>query len=257
MSKNSSLNNENPVVKTTNLLGVISSVLSSAIAFFVSPYIVFFAMFFMLALLGNDNEAIKDIFLNNLSAKLLASFLVAAVSIKILLLFIKKQKLDTKKVFFLENKPSLNNFVDVFITYGLYFLVMIAVTIAADLLTPININQAQELGIARPEDFSEKLQVFLMIVILPPVYEELLFRGYLFSTLSKYTTKVIAVAITCILFGIAHLEYDNLNWIAAVDTMVFSGFLIYISQKHKSIYSSILMHSIKNCIAFYVLFVRL
>lgn len=257
MSKNSSSNKENIEVKTTNYLGVIGSVLSAALAFFSSQYIGAVILIFVLALAGSNKDLINDILSNNHSVQLLGSLLVSVISIKILLIFIKRQKLNTKKVFLLENKPNLTNVVDVFITYGLYFLVMIAVTIAADIFTPININQTQELGISRPDDFIEKLQIFLMIAVLPPIYEELLFRGYLFSMLSKYTTRIIVLAITCILFGIAHLEYDNLNWIAAVDTMVFSGFLIYISQKHKSIYSSMLMHSIKNSIAFYVLFVRL
>ena len=145
---------------------------------------------------------------------------------------------------------------DVVMTYGLYFLVLIATTVFLGLFTGVNIEQSQDLGIATPESLGSKVIIFALLVIIPPIYEELLFRGFLFNTLKKYGGQILAVILTSVLFGAAHLEYDNLNWIAGIDTLIFSGFLIYISQKHQSLYSAMLLHAIKNTVAFYVLFAR-
>ena len=260
MLKNSSSTkkkaNKEPEQSKLHILGAISNIASASVAFFGAQYIALFSVAIILSIVGNTKDQIVDIISKNVLVQLATSVLVAIIAIKILLKFINRKNSKHEEIFMIKNKPTWNNVIDVILTYGLYFLTMIIVTIVLQIGTKVDVNQSQELGLARPHSFPSYIQLFLLVSIIPPIFEELLFRGYLFNNLSKNTTILTATILTSFLFGAAHLEYDNLNYIAAIDTMIFSVFLIYISQKHKSIYSSMMMHAIKNSIAFYVLFVR-
>jgi membrane protease YdiL (CAAX protease family) len=60
------------------------------------------------------------------------------------------------------------------------------------------------------------------------------------------------------LFAVAHLQFGSgapLLWIAAIDTFVLSLFLIYLKDKTDSLWAPILLHMLKNFIAFMALFV--
>lgn len=161
-----------------------------------------------------------------------------------------------RKFLLLEHAPNPRQLFEVIATYGLYFLSLFLAVVLVSVSGTVDVEQTQELGIAQPEGIYNLSAVFVLIVVLPAISEEFLFRGFLYNSLKKYGGVGVAYVMTCVLFGAAHLEYDNLNWIAAIDTLIFSAFLIYISQRHRSLYSAILLHAIKNSIAFYALFVR-
>ncbi len=150
----------------------------------------------------------------------------------------------------LGHRPTVLELLDVFVTYALYFVTISIVGVAVAASGLVDVNQAQELGVDAPVAASTVLATFVLFVVLPPITEEILFRGYLYNKLRVFSGAGIAYITTCLLFGSAHLEFGNLNWIAAIDTLVFSVFLIYISQKHQSLYSSMLLHATKNLTAF-------
>lgn len=254
MLKDSLLTRLSP--KYRNILWSIAIILFSASSFFGAQFASVFIALTLLLITGNNKDQAVDMLSNNPTVQLLVSLLVGVITLTIIYKFLKRLNLNPKKILLLENKPNLSKVIDVVLLYGMYFLSLIVVTIVLGVFTNVDVNQSQELGITRPDDIAGKLTIFLMIVVLPPIIEEILFRGFLFNMLKKRTTYIVAAILTSVLFGAAHLEYDNLNWIAAIDTLIFSGFLIYIAQKHQSIYSSMILHGIKNSIAFYVLFVR-
>ncbi len=67
-----------------------------------------------------------------------------------------------------------------------------------------------------------------------------------------------AVVGTCILFAIGHLPAGGDAgplYIAAIDTFVLSLVLIYLREKTGGLWSSMLLHAIKNGVAFTALFV--
>ena len=206
----------------------------------------------------NDTTTISDLLTNNVFAQLFLTFIVAAVMVGSVLIVAKKifGEKEFKSKLLLLKKPTLNELGEVALIYVVYFLTVVVSTIILSAVTSVNIDQAQDLGIADPQNIISEIAIFGMLVILPPIYEEIFFRGFVFHLFKKYSGIIVSFISTSILFGVAHLEYGNLNWIAAVDTLLFSGFLIYISQKHKSIYSAMLLHALKNSIAFYVLFVH-
>lgn len=149
----------------------------------------------------------------------------------------------------LDNIPSWKQFFEVFLIYGLYIITMIFVSMIVQLSGAVNVSQSQDLGVSPPTEPLSIIAVMIIFIVLPPVAEEILFRGYLFRKLREYAPIGLSVILTSILFGMAHLEYGNLNWIAAIDTFVFSLYLIFVSQKHKSLYSAIMLHVLKNSLA--------
>ena len=240
--------------KRPQIIGVARTLLLAIVSFFGAQIIATIVVLSVLGIVGKNQDQVIDVLTNNPFAQLAFLALSATLTVYFLIHFIKIHKADIRETFMLR-RISGAQVGEVFLLFIGYFLTMAVVTVLVSLATPINVEQTQELGIADPQDFMQKAAIFVMLVMLPPIYEELLFRGYLFNRLKKYASFAFSAVVTSVLFGLAHLEFSNFNWIAAIDTLVLSGFLIYISQKHQSIYSAILMHAIKNCIAFIALFV--
>ncbi len=247
MFKNSSL---------TKTWFVLKSIFATALIFFGAQTIVAVVLYSVLAATGKSEEQITSLLETNNSIILGFSFVVAALCVALVVMLLRWYKKPVKKYLKLDRRLSTREVGRVFAVYAMYFVCLVFVTILVDSLSPVNVGQEQELGLASPGTFLDYLQIFVMLAVLPPIFEEILFRGFLFQTLRRRIGLISSAVMTSILFGAAHLEYENLNWIAAIDTLIFSGFLIYLVHKQKSLYGAILLHAIKNTIAFYVLFVH-
>lgn len=85
--------------------------------------------------------------------------------------------------------------------------------------------------------------IFISVVILAPIFEELIFRGMILRTLSKYN-KVFAIVVTSLLFGLLHLNITQ-----AVPAFFMSLVLCYMSLKSDSLLVTILAHAANNLLA--------
>ncbi|HMT55429.1 MAG TPA: type II CAAX endopeptidase family protein [Candidatus Saccharibacteria bacterium] len=229
---------------------------TTLLVFFLSQIVVGIVIATLLGLMGNSSTQIEEKLENSNSMLLLLTFAVAAAVIFLIVRLLRWKKQPVFSFLTLDRKPQMKQIGQVFVVYGAYFVSLVMVTVVIGTFTSVNIEQQQELGLEQVRSSFELFQVFLMLAIIPPIYEEILFRGFLYRTLRKRLSIVIAGLLTCVLFGIAHLEYNNLNWIAAIDTFIFSAFLIYLVEKQKHLYGAMLLHALKNSLAFYVLFVR-
>lgn len=231
-------------------------IVATLLIFFFSQIAVGVVIATALSMMGNSPSQIESKFQQN---NVMILGLTAAVAT--LVIFFIVQVLHWKKqpvldFLGLKKKPQLKELWQVLKVYGLYFLSLVFVTTVLGTFTSVDVNQQQELGLQRTQSTFDLIQIYVMLAVIPPIYEEILFRGFLYRSLRRRLHIGGAAVITCVLFGIAHLEYDNLNWIAAVDTFIFSGFLIYLVEKQKHLYGAMVLHALKNSIAFYVLFVR-
>lgn len=131
--------------------------------------------------------------------------------------------------------------------------------LAATALFPgLNADQEQQLGFNPGQDQVALLLTFLCLVILPPLVEELTMRGFLFTGLLGHFKFVPVALITSVMFAVAHLQFDNdapLLWVAAIDTFVLSLILCYLRYKTGSLWAGIILHALKNGVAFMSLFV--
>ena len=112
------------------------------------------------------------------------------------------------------------------------------------------------LGIEMPEGFltfmlSEPIILGLIsVVIIAPVAEEFLFRGFLFSQLKR--TKLGAwgaVSLSSFLWTIIHFQYELLILFVL---FIFGIFLGYIRMAYRSLSLPIILHAINNAFAFFI-----
>jgi membrane protease YdiL (CAAX protease family) len=143
------------------------------------------------------------------------------------------------------------------IAFPVYFIIyLIAVTVVQHVYPSINISQSQNIGFNSVHGNSQLALTFISLVILPPLAEELLFRGFLFEGLKKAMPVVYAGVLTSVLFAVAHLPEGSggLFWIGALDVFILSLVLVFLKQKTKSLWPGIFLHALKNLVAFISLF---
>ena len=87
------------------------------------------------------------------------------------------------------------------------------------------------------------IALWIAVVIMAPLVEELTFRGFMYTRLKQGMPKWIAVVLTSLVFGIVH---GTSIW--AIYTFVFSLCLIYIFEKTKSLWACILFHMSFNIV---------
>jgi len=147
----------------------------------------------------------------------------------------------------------------VFGGYVIYFALAIVTSVLVKHLLPsINFDQKQDIGIDTSTSGWPLVVVFLTLVIVPPIVEEIVCRGFLYTGLRKKLKIFGAGIVTSIIFAMAHLQWGNdapLLWAAAIDTFVLSAVLIYVREKTNSLIPPIGIHMLKNFMAFLALFV--
>jgi len=91
------------------------------------------------------------------------------------------------------------------------------------------------------------LPSILVIITIQPICEEIFYRGFLLDKISSLTSEKIAIVITGILFGIAHLIYANIY--PAILTTILGMIFAYAVIKTKSLTTGIIAHITYNVIS--------
>ncbi len=141
----------------------------------------------------------------------------------------------------------LNSVSKYHITNALFF--SIGLTILSD-----ELDRIIQIFVPQPDyliDLNQTLQpdstlgfilLFLAIVIIAPIGEEVLFRGFFQQFLEKYWKDITkAILVTSLFFAIIHM---NTYWL--IQIYILGVFLGYLSWKTNSIIPSIILHSINN-----------
>jgi len=134
----------------------------------------------------------------------------------------------------------------------IYFILSsVLILLATQILPWFDVNQAQDTGFNQVNSNFEIILAFISLVLIAPIAEEILFRGYLFGKLKKYMPIWFAAVITSVTFGFVHGA-----WNLAIDTFALSLILCTLREMTGSIWSSVLLHMAKNGVAFYILFIN-
>ena len=137
------------------------------------------------------------------------------------------------------------------LTYIAYILTLLAVLAVVTHLFPgFEADQAQNVGFKGITNQTGYMLAFATLVVIAPVAEEILFRGYLYGKLRRHVPVWVAMLATSILFAAIHGQ-----WNVAVDTFVLSMFLCGLRELTGNIWAGMLVHMIKNGIAYYILFI--
>lgn len=147
----------------------------------------------------------------------------------------------------------------VFIGYLLLSIVVVQIVtyVFPHLIDPA---QKQAIGFTNVVQRYELLAAYVTLTILAPFCEELLFRGFLFGKIRNYLSAKPTIILTGILFGSLHLigltaTGIQLQWAVMIDTLTLGIVLASLREYTGSIWTGVLVHAIKNSIAFFVLFV--
>jgi membrane protease YdiL (CAAX protease family) len=156
-------------------------------------------------------------------------------------------------------RPRYSDVVYGVLAVPVYFLLYaLAVGVVSYLVPGLNVDQKQQLGFDDVHGQLALVLTFISLVVLPPLAEEIMMRGFLYSTLRKAMPVIAAAIITSVLFAIAHLPEGGAAgplYIAAIDTFVLSLVLVYLRERTGGLWASMTLHASKNCIAFVLLFV--
>lgn len=94
------------------------------------------------------------------------------------------------------------------------------------------------------------------IIFVAPFVEEILFRGFLYPALNRYTGVYPAIIITSVLFTLAHYTQLKDDFLFIVIIFVLSFIITYIRAKTGSTWLAIIMHYVYNLIYVVVGFVN-
>lgn len=134
--------------------------------------------------------------------------------------------------------------------YPLYIGLLLVVTYIVGIVVPqINFDQPQVLSFAEPKGLELAL-TFVALVIIPPIVEECIFRGFLLSAYRRRVGYALATVLVSSLFALAHGQVN-----VGIDVFCLSLFLCYLREKTGSLLPCIVLHALKNLIAFVYVFI--
>lgn len=135
--------------------------------------------------------------------------------------------------------------------YVIYMAVFIAITVMLVQWVPAyNSTQPQDLGFNALFGL-DRLIGFIVLVIITPIAEELVMRGFLFGKLRQAKMPFWPTAvIVSLIFGFAHGQ-----WNVGVDTLILSMVACYLREMTGTIWPGVVIHMLKNAVAFVMLFV--
>ena len=180
----------------------------------------------------------------NLGVYALTLFIIIGIPLKL-----KKRKLPLDELG-LQRAPRFTDFLWPVGGAVMYVILASIITVGAMYLFPsADYQQTQDIGFTVLNARWEYVLAFISLVIITPVAEEVLFRGYLLGKLQKYAPAWLAVALTAALFALAHGQFN-----VALDTFALGLVLGMLRVYSGSIWPSIFLHMLKNGVAFYFLF---
>lgn len=139
-----------------------------------------------------------------------------------------------------------------------YLLLAAGFTALFSLFPWFNAEQAQDVGFSTYIAGFDRIIAFITLVVVAPVFEELIFRGWLYGKLrnkfSQNFTEIASIIVSSLLvsllFGLVHMQ-----WNVGVNVFAMSLVLCALREITGTIYSGIILHMLKNGIAFYLLYV--
>jgi len=215
---------------------------------FILAQIVVMIAFYTMNYFGVSFNGIDQSVLNTVIAALI--YLLSLSIVLLLPLLVKKYR-TSKQELGLTRLPSWMDIVLAPAGVAVYFLCAATLIYVAKQVPGFDINQVQETGFDNLMRYYEYLLAFITLVVIAPIAEEVLFRGYLYGKLRKFLPVWVAVVITSVLFGFIHAQ-----WNVAIDVFALSIVACTLREVTGSIWAGILLHMLKNGLAFYLLFIN-
>lgn len=208
--------------------------------------------------MGLDDQGLLDELEANPGLQFVFVLLVEIITVASLFFFMKRRRTPWSVIGWV--RPRVRDVGYTILGFITYFVVyaFIIFNLVQAIFPQVDTDQPQQLGFDTATSGPVLIFVFLSLVILPPLVEEILVRGFLFTGLRQKMNVVLAAVVTSVVFAAAHLQWGSgapLLWAAAADTFTLSMVLVWLRHKTGSLWPGIGVHFIKNGIAFLALFV--
>lgn len=219
------------------------------------PSWVLFSFFFVAGLvfakLVDAIPGLTDLFATTIG-QLVANGLVYAlvVILVIIPIWIKRDSTYVKRILGIDRRPTRSIVWLPFLLWAAYMGATIIAAYITQFFPWIDGTQEQGVGFENLSQPIEYVAAFVALVVLPPIAEELLFRGYLFGRLRERFGFWLTTFVVSVLFGLVHLQ-----WNVGIDVAVLSVFLCYLRERTGSVWAGMVLHAIKNGLAYFILFI--
>jgi membrane protease YdiL (CAAX protease family) len=170
--------------------------------------------------------------------------------------FMKRRELGWRDIGFSRLKAEYVGFAAA--GYAVAFVgSVVSLSVLSALFPGTDFNQEQSLGIPEVLSGLDLLPMFVALVVLTPLIEELLMRGFLYTNLRRRLSFGWATVLVSVWFGFAHINQadEGLFLSGAASFIVLSVVLCCLREKTQSIWPSIGVHMFQNGIAFMALYV--
>jgi membrane protease YdiL (CAAX protease family) len=178
------------------------------------------------------------------------TYILTAVLVILVPKLIKKEWGTTREQLGLTELPT---FTDMGISVLGFVATIVAAGVILSVLQSLHLvdgGQAQDVGYSNLVNPTDRIVAFLALCVFAPVAEEIVFRGWLYGKLRRKNHVIVAVALVSILFGALHGQ-----WNVGITVGIMSIIMCIEREFTGTIYAGILTHMIKNCIAFWILYV--
>ena len=140
------------------------------------------------------------------------------------------------------------------VSFVLYLILAGILTSIFTIFPFFNLEETQNVGYNFLNSGFDQVVAFLALCVIAPIAEEIIFRGFLYGKLrAKISGKwslLLSIFLVSLLFGILHGQ-----WNVGVNVFAMSLVLCGIREVTGTIYAGILLHIIKNTIAFTLLYI--
>ncbi len=153
----------------------------------------------------------------------------------IYVLYTKKSVKETFRI----RKCRLKDFLGgIFMICGTVLMGMIITAISGAIFKESSVELAESMDYLLGDDF---FKTILVVAVAPAICEELMFRGFVFSSLEAKLDCKKAIFIGAVIFGAYHM-----NIVQFFTTAFIGGVICYVSYRSKSIFPGMIMHFLNN-----------
>lgn len=138
------------------------------------------------------------------------------------------------------------------IGYVAYIVMANVLTTAMSAFSWFVADQPQDVGFGYFITTGDRIMAMIAIVLIAPVAEEIVMRGWLYGKMRTRVGAVAATLLISVLFGALHGQ-----WNVAVGTFALSVVLCSLREITGTIWSGMLLHMLSNGIAFYLLYIAI
>ncbi len=222
-------------------------VLNVLLIFIFSQVLAAFLVQLFIHLLGQPSST----FDNSALAQFIYVLIAEGMAAGAVLLILKRRKLKPATIA-LGRRPMWSDIPKALIGFFVFYVLIIVLNGLISLIYPNLNNGNQDVGFNNLNGVIDGILAFCALVFFPPIGEEILVRGYLYSGFRQRFNFRWAMLLTSLFFGAAHLGTGDsgILWAAGLNTFALSIVLVYLRENTGALYAGMLVHMLNNLVAF-------